>query len=344
MKTAEMEPISLSFNKSITSNDTKEVPLSVTYLNMIYLPMVATVVVTPAVMIINIIRSTTELHTKYYSLVANLLATDIGVVINRVIVQYLTMILYLLDLNSEDANAVLRLIVIPTIPLTHLIIILLPVTLTLERMIVIVFPYRHRGIMITKAVFSMLAALWGISLILIIMITMIVPTDIVWPLGLIYYHSSITPFFVLPQLASAVLIIITNVVLQYKVILSSRKAKENEKLGNEEEAKRFKKLVQLLRARVKPTVTLIMVGGIDIIGNIVISFMYIGIKHSVRPNVSFYLEQFLMYSITASLQLSHSLVYGCYMKKIRSRLPKCTACQVSWNIHHSRVTTLHKKH
>ena len=247
-------------------------------------------------------------------------------------------------MNSEDANAVLRLVVIPTIPLTHLIIILLPVTLTLERMIVIVFPYRHRGIMTTKAVFSMLAAMWGISLILIIMITMIVPTDIVWPLGLIYYHSSITPFFVLPQLASAVLIINTNVVLQYKVILSNRKAKENEKLGNEEEAKRFKKLVQLLRAQVKPTVTLIMVGGIDIIGNIVISFMYIAIKHSVRPNVSFYLEQFLMYSITASLQLSHSLVYGCYMKKIRSRLPKCTACQVSWNIHHSRVTTLLKKH
>ena len=88
-----MEPINLSFNQSITSNDTKEVPLSVTYLNMIYLPMVATVVITPAVMIINIIRLTTELHTKYYFLVANLLATDIGVVINRVIVQYLTMIL-----------------------------------------------------------------------------------------------------------------------------------------------------------------------------------------------------------------------------------------------------------
>ena len=243
----------------------------------------------------------TELHTKYYFLVANLLATDIAVAINRVIVQYLTMILYLLDLNFENAYAVLRLVVFPTISLTNLVIILLPVTLTLERMIVIVFPYHHRGIMTTKTIIGMLAAMWELSLILTIMITMIVPTDIVWPLGLIYYHPSIASFFVLPQLTSAVLIIITNVVLQYKVILSSRKAKENEKLGNEEEAKQFKKLSQLLHARVKPTITLVMVGGIDIIGNFIISLMYIAIKHCVRPNVSFYLEQFLMYSITASL-------------------------------------------
>lgn len=125
VKAVEMEPI------CVTSSDTcmKEVPVPVTYLNMIYLPIVATVVVTPAAIIINVIRSTTELHTKYYFLVANLLATDIAVIINRVIVivQYLTMILYLLDLNSENAYAVLQLVVFPTIPLTYLIIILLPV-------------------------------------------------------------------------------------------------------------------------------------------------------------------------------------------------------------------------
>lgn len=122
VKAVEMEPI------CVTSSDTcmKEVPVPVTYLNMIYLPIVATVVVTPAAIIINVIRSTTELHTKYYFLVANLLA---AVIINRVIiiVQYLTMILYLLDLNSENAYAVLQLVVFPTIPLTYLIIILLPV-------------------------------------------------------------------------------------------------------------------------------------------------------------------------------------------------------------------------
>lgn len=81
-----------------------------------------------------------------------------------------------------------------------------------------------------KTVIIMLGAMWGVSLILTVIIMIIVPTDIVWPLGLIYYHPSITAFFVPPQPASAVLIIITNVVLQYKVILSRRRAKEMKNL------------------------------------------------------------------------------------------------------------------
>ena len=162
---------------------------------------VATVVITPAVMVINVIWWTTELHTKYYFLVANLLVTDIVVIMNRVTVQYLVMILYLLDLDSESAGAVLQLVVFPTILLTHLLIILLPATLTLERMIVIVFPYCHRSIMTAKTVISMLAAMWGLSLILVLMITIIVPADIIWPLAL-NYHPTVIPFFVLPQLRS----------------------------------------------------------------------------------------------------------------------------------------------
>ena len=46
VKTKEMEPSNQSFTSSDTG--TEEVPLSVTYLNMVYLPIVATVVITPA--------------------------------------------------------------------------------------------------------------------------------------------------------------------------------------------------------------------------------------------------------------------------------------------------------
>ena len=124
--------------------------------------------------------------------------------------------------------------------------------------------------------------------------------------------------------------------------VSNRKAKENERLGNEEEAKKFQKLIQLLRMQMKPTITLLLVGGIDVIGNVLISFMFGIIRtFSTEPNVSYYLA-FLMHPLFASLSMSHPLVYGFYMKKIRNRLPKCP-CPRLWNTQRSKVVRLHQR-
>ena len=195
--------------------------------------MVATVVIAPAVIIINVIWRTSELHMKYYFFVANLLVTDIASVTFRSISHYLIMILYLFDMNSDSAIAILQLSIIPVYTMIHLMTILLPVTLAIERMIVIGFPYCHRSIMTTTTVISILATMWAFSLILSVIISIVVSTDIICPLALIYYHATIAPFFVLPRLTSAVFIMVANIFLYYKVIVSNRKAKENERLGNE---------------------------------------------------------------------------------------------------------------
>ena len=202
--------------------------------------------------------------------------------------------------------------------------ILLPITLTIERMIVIGFPYRHRNIMTTKTVISILVGMWGLSLILAIIITIIVPVYIEWSFAAFSFHTTIILFFGLTQLTSVIFITAANVFLQYKVIVSNRKAKENERLGNKEEARRFQKLVKLLHAQVKPTITLLLVGGIDVIGNVFISFMYIVTEVSVEPSKNIYLKQFLIIPLVISL---FPLAYGLYMKKIRKRLPNCcTGC------------------
>ena len=117
------------------------------------------------------------------------------------------------------------------------------------------------------------------------------------------------------------------------MLLYQTKAKENERLGNEDEVKRFQKLVQLLHRQAKPTITLLLVSGIDVIGNILIPFMYVAIAISVDPSKVVYFKHFLMYPLSMFLLASHSLVYGLYMKKIRRRLPSCTAyCQMQCNI------------
>jgi len=221
--------------------------------------------------------------------------------------------------------------------------VLLPVSIAMERMIVIGFPYRHRSIMTTKTVVSVLAAMWGLSTILTAMIIIIVPVDIVWSLAVLHFHILISAFFGVVRLTSGIFIVVVNVFLLHKVTVSNRKAKENERLGNEEEAKRFEKLVQLLRGQAKATVTLLLVGGIDVIGNMLLPFMYGTIRTLQDTNNKIYLEQFLMYPLRSLLLLSHPLVYGLYMKKIRRRLPNCTACPGQWNTHRSRVITLHQQ-
>ena len=176
-----------------------------------------------------------------------------------------------------------------------------------------------------------------------IVVTILVPVDIVWPLATINIHITVLPFFAVPRLTSSVCIIVTNVILYYHVTISNRKARENERLGNEDEVKRFQKLLQLLRTQAKPTITLLLVGGIDVIGQVLITIMYATIGVSVDPSTFFYLKHFLMYPLDMSLLASHPLVYGLYMKKIRRRLPNCVAyCQMQCNTRHSRVTTLHQ--
>jgi len=339
-----MESYNQIFNES-SSNDasTVEVPLFVTYLNMVVILMVTIIVITPAVIVINVIWQTRELHTKYYFFVVNLLATNIASIIVQSILQYLIMILYLVGIISNSTAIALKWSVLLLRTVLHLMTVQLPITLAAERMIAIGFPYRHRSIMTTKTFASILATMWGLSAILAIMITIIVPVDIVWPLGLVDWHVTYLPFILLPRLTSAVFILVVNIFLHYKVTISNRKARENQKLGNEEEAKRFRKLVQQFRAQTKATITLLLVGGIDVIANILIPLLYVVISVSMEPSNKVYVEHFLLYPLRSFLLLSHPLVYGLYMKKIRRRLPICTTCPGQWNTRRSRVVTLHQQ-
>ena len=233
-----MESYNQTFNES-SSNDasTEEVPLFVTYLNMVVILVVTIIVITPAVIVINVIWQTRELHTKYFFFVVNLLTTNIASIIVRTILQYLIMILYLADINSNFTSIVLKWSVLLPYTMLHLMTVQLPITLAAEQMIVIGFPYRHRSIMTTKTVICVLATMWGLSAILTATITITVPANTAWSLALVHYGIFITVIFGVLQLISAISIVVVNAFLLYKITVSNRKAKENERLGNEKEVK-----------------------------------------------------------------------------------------------------------
>ena len=334
-----------SFSESTNDTDSEEVPVVATYL-IIVLGLISTIIViTLDVMVINVIRWTRELHTKYFFLVAHLLGTDVAGIIVRFFRQCLIIILYQLDLNSDSTTIILKWLLISSSLLLYLMAILLPITIVVERMIVITFPFRHRSIMTTKAVAGMLATMWGLSTILTIIIIAIVPVDIVWPLGSVFWHPRIYPFMIVPRLTSAVSVIVANAFLKYKITISNRKAKENERLGNEEEVKKSKKLLRELRAQAKSTITLFIVGGIDVVANMLLPGVYAAIDTVAGPS-RIYLIQFLTYPIEVCVILSHPLLYGLYMKKIRRRLPSWTACNCyrQWIIRrHNRVGVLRQQ-
>ena len=231
-----MESYNQSFNEYSSSNNTDNegipVPVCVTYLSMVVILLTDIIVVTPAVIVINVIWKTRELHTKCYFFVANLLATIVTYKVFRSFLQYLIMILYLLDLNSDSTETVLRWLIFPQYMILHLMTILLPITLAVERSIVIAFPYRHRSIMTNKMAAIILALMWILSAILTTIITVTLPADIFWPLALFRRHYIFYIILVILRLMSTVFIIATNVFLQCKITISNRKAEESKRLGS----------------------------------------------------------------------------------------------------------------
>ena len=120
----------------------------------------------------------------------------------------------------------------------------LPITVAVEHMVVIAFPFRQRSIITTKRVISGLATMWVLSAILTTITIITIPIDIVWPLGLIHFHSKVYAVVGVSQLIPIICIVAANSFLKYKITLSNRKAAENQRLGNEEEVKKFKDLLQ----------------------------------------------------------------------------------------------------
>lgn len=305
-----------AFNESYSSND-EDIPVSVTYLSMVVILMVTTVIATPAVMVVNIIRKTKELHTKYYYFfVANLLATIVASMTVQGILQYLIIILYLFDKNCKAAGVALKWSLILLHTILHLVTAALPITLAVERMAVIAFPYRHRGIMTTKTAAGILALMWGLSAILALTVIIIEPINVVWSLGLINWRNLVHALGIIPRLTSAVFAVAANIFLQYKLTLSNRKAAENERLENEEEAEKFKKLVQLFRVLSKTTNTIFLIACIDVVANVLILLIHVLVSISLESSKAIYIKQFMIYPLKSSVLLFRPLVYGLYLRRI----------------------------
>ena len=107
------------------------------------------------------------------------------------------MITYLLDLNTDTVGEVLFWVTVPLTLTFFIITNLLFVTLAVECVIVIGYPYHHRNIMMTKVVHGMVVTTWVVSAILASVVIAVVPHPILWPFGTIFAQRSLVRLIIL---------------------------------------------------------------------------------------------------------------------------------------------------
>ena len=256
------------------------------------------------------------------------------------------MITYLLGLNTNAVGEVLFWLVASLTTAFFIITNLLFITLAVECVVVIGYPYRHRSIMTTKVVRGMVIATWVVSAIAAANMIVFAPHPIMWPFGTMFASRGRIRLITLVPLrfASAAFIVAVNVFLYYKVRQSNKKAEENMRTGSagQEETSRLNKLVKKLRSQTKTAITLLLLGGIDGIANVLIPLIHIVVISKLGPTGRLYAVQFLSYTLQSCVPISHSLVYGFYMKQIRQRLPQYNICRCLHYPRHSRVIVLNQ--
>ena len=156
-----------------------EVPLVATYLKILLLLVTIPATITPAAVIIHIIRKTEELHTNHCLFLVNLLINDTLTTI-KYWIGIIIMILYLLNIRIYISDIVYTFVSVPQVVTRYSF-----VLLAIDRVVGVAFPYRYRNIMKPRVVYALIASVWIIAAVLLSLIRIILgPPHIVWQLGL----------------------------------------------------------------------------------------------------------------------------------------------------------------
>ena len=335
-----------SFNGT-TDDVSLDLPLFATYLNILLLLVVIPAIVIPAVLVIRIILQTEELHTVYYLFVIELLFTDILNTV-RMGFEVILMCLYLFGINADTTVTfvIYSILIVPRIAAR-----LSFINLAIDRVIAIAFPYRHKSIMTYKRSYIMLLSKWIISSIMGAVVYSTSPFAYVGSFGAYAAMGKSIGrvlLFVFSLTLTVILIICVNVYLYVQIIKSKQKLEENARVhgrSDNEEIKQLKRTYYKFKKLLKTTLPLLILGGVDGIINIMTMMIMIVMNRFLSVSSMTYASQFVAYPLLCVQLISHSLMYGMYMKAIRRRLCKCQLYQ-RWKrglpLRPARVTVLHQ--
>ena len=221
-----------------TDNIFSDIPLFATYLKLLLLVIVIPAIVIPASLIIHVIWKNESLHTKYYFFVVNLLINDIAN-IPRNLYEILLMVLYLFGVTVNHSDILYVIMIIPRVNVNLRYVFLL---LAIDRVIGVSLPYRHRKIMTTRVVYTLIMVAWLIAAAIAFIAKMSSTVLFVPPLG--NFQPSFNPvgstIILTSMLMSVVLIAVSNAYLFYITTQSNKWLLKNRNLNGRKETRSIK--------------------------------------------------------------------------------------------------------
>ena len=306
-----------------------DVPLVATYLKILLLLVAIPAIITPASVIIHIIRKTKELHTKYCLFLVNLLISDILTTV-RYCFEIFIMVLYLLNIRIHISVIAYVIITIARVVTRYSF-----VLLAIDRVVGVAFPYRYRNIMKPRVVYVLIASVWIIAAMILFVSALLVPVDMMWPFGDFVPksgHYSILFLYLFPLAVSAILIFGTNLYLYRTIIQSKKKLENNLKLSGKDEHKvtKFQRLIHNLQLQLESSLPVFILGGVDCLLNLlrVMIFAIINIFYPLSSNLMLhiYVYEFFANPLEYFQIISHSITYGFYKKEVKKRLHRYYQC------------------
>ena len=201
---------------------------------------------------------------------------------------------------------------------------LLFLPLAIDRVLSVAYPFSYKQIMTMRLATGLVVIPWAFLILMRISVFATL-TYVYYPvLGdcVIIGELSGNPllfFFFLSEVMATVLIIVSSVYLRHKIIKSNKLFHRPRKNAVEEcDSTKIGRMVEILQEQLKPTMSVLVVGGIDGIFNVLNPIIY-AIMVSVfdDPAALLYVIEFIMFPLLFVQMLSHALTYGVYNKNIR---------------------------
>ena len=303
-----------------------DVSLVATYLWFLILLISIPATIIPPAIIVHIIRKTEELHTNYSLFLVNLLIGDILITINYCF-GTIIIVLYLLDIRVTISDIAYIIITILWVAIQYSF-----VLLAIDRVAGVAFPYHYRNIMKLRVVYALIASVWILAVALLFLGRVIFgPPNLFWPFGNFSPPSSIFGMFflyVFPQVASAMMILGTNVYLHRIIVQSKKRLENNLKLSGKDEHKvtRLQRLIHNLQMQLESSLPVFVLGGVDCIFNVLRNVNFVVIAALYPPSSDYisylYFIHFIILLMEHLQRIFHSITYGIYQKTVRKKLWK----------------------
>jgi len=295
-------------------------PLYAIHLKMLLLLVAATLTVMSSLMVILAILKNKKLRKVDNLLIVNLLFTDlVYIFVDYSYTMYLASIFFF-DLETNDFCNVY----IPVVLMLSRATTLMVIPMAVYRVVSVSCPFSYKRIMTKKRIIAMMIVLWLFAVFAAVVFAFnydLVFVPSLATCAVTYVYPITFLIFVVPEILSFALVLFVSAYLCYKIIKSNRFIHGLQRNASDrEKVVRAGRLVGALKEQIKPTLSVLITGGIDGLFDLLVITIAV-----VMSNLSSSESQFVVIQIAGVVLaycqlLSHPLCFGLYNKEIREKL------------------------